>query len=384
MPEIDLYEHYSLKELTSFKIGGLSRYLADIHSVNELFAALRFFQRERLPLFVLGGGSNTLVSDRGFQGLVVKMSTRGIEVLEENSDSIIVKVAAGENWDDFVDWAGRQGWWGIENLSHIPGNTGALAIQNVGAYGQEASQVIESLEVCEVSTGERRSFTPPECHFAYRQSIFNSILRGKFLILNTIFRLRKKAQPNLNYQDLKHAFGSAGMLELGAIRQAVIRIRQQKLPDPALLGNAGSFFKNRILSVQDFARCCRKVRETLGNEACERLRNCTQRDISEIDARKIPTALLLDICDLKDFQYGGAALYHKHPLIVINKSGHATARDIMELTKYIRRHVFRQTGIHLRPEPNLLGFSPEELREFFGIRMVEYWSAGRSSTAVCA
>ena len=365
MPDLDLYEHYQLKELTTFKIGGPCRYLADVHSVNELFEALRFFKQEQLALFVLGGGSNTLVSDRGFQGLVLKMNNKGIELLQEDADSVLVKVAAGEEWDRFVVWAGKQGWWGIENLSHIPGKTGALAIQNVGAYGQEASQVIESLEVCEISTGERRSFTREECAFGYRQSIFNSTQLGKYIILNTIFRLPQKAWPNLSYRTLRQAFSEDSTPELYSIRDAVIRIRREKLPDPSRIGSAGSFFKNCFLSEQEFLHCCRKVRKTLGKEAYERIRNC-QQEISETGRQKIPTALLLEICGLKAFQHGGAALYHKHPLIVINHSGRATAADVMELTRHIRQHVRRQTGIWLRTEPNLLGFTPKERRNYFG------------------
>ncbi|MCP4403677.1 MAG: UDP-N-acetylmuramate dehydrogenase [bacterium] len=368
MPDIDLHKHYPMKELTTFKIGGPSRYLIDIHFVNELFEALRFLQQEQLQLFVLGGGSNTLVHDRGFQGLVLKMSTRGIELLEEDCGSVVLKVAAGEPWDELVAWAGEQGWWGIENLSYIPGNTGALAIQNVGAYGQEAGQVVEGLEVCEISTGETRSLTREECRFAYRKSIFNSTQREKYIILNTRLRLKKASEPNLVYRALRNTFADTQSTPtLQSVRKAVISIRREKLPDPSQIGNAGSFFKNCVLPARELTRCCRKVQETLGNDAREKIQRCELRGMSEAGERKIPIALLLDICGLKAFQHRGAALYHKHPSIVINQTGSATAADVMELTRYVRQCVYDQTGIRLTPEPKLLGFAPEELREYFGL-----------------
>ena len=369
MLELDVQEQYPLKNLTTFNIGGSAKYFIEIFSVKELLSALQFVWRNHLDLFVLGGGSNVLVHDRGFHGIVLKISMKGLDIIEEAEHNVLLKIAAGESWDSVVTQAVRAGWWGIENLSFIPGQVGALAIQNVGAYGQEAREVIESIEAYEIATGERLILTNQDCRFAYRSSIFNSTLRGKYLIANTFLRLKKHGKPNLKYQHLKNFLGRHSSPTLQEIRTAVTTIRQSKLPDPSQLGNAGSFFKNLQLTSREFEQMCQHVKNRFNAEALLKVRNIPQQRQANITTGiiKIPTALLLDICRLKGFQIGGAALYYKHPLIVVNATGRATAYDVMNLTQEVRQIVYHDTGQTITPEPNLIGFNAKERRDYFGL-----------------
>jgi UDP-N-acetylmuramate dehydrogenase len=318
-----------------------------------------------LALCVLGGGSNVLVNDRGFDGVVLQLNIRGIEVVEEDAQTVLLKVAAGESWDALVAKAVDSGWWGIENLSLIPGNVGALAIQNVGAYGQEASKVVEYLEVYAVATGEQTMLTNKECRFGYRTSVFNAGMKGRYIIVNTFLRLSKNEDPNLSYRDLQKYFGGTKAPTLAELRAAVINLRQSKLPDPRHLGNAGSFFKNLYLSEQEFERLCIQMNNSFGHEWAANLSVFRQTSGTHSPIIKVPTAFLLDICGLKGAQIGGAALYHKHSLILVNATRCATAHDVMSLVKKIRQTVYCKTGLEITPEPTLVGFNSRELQRYF-------------------
>ena len=358
-------ENYPLKNLTTFGIGGSAKYFIDACRVDDVIQVLHFMRRMKLPLFILGGGSNVLVNDNGFPGIVLKMNLKGVEILEEDAQSVVIKSAAGEIWDDVVDLAVKKGWWGIENLSHIPGSVGALAIQNVGAYGQEACDVIESLEVWDRTTGDRRIFSNQECQFGYRSSVFNSAQKGRYIILSTFLKLKKNGSPNLNYRALRDCFEKKHTPTLQGLRAAVIHFRQVKLPDPQLLGNAGSFFKNLLLSSEEFERLCLHMKHTLGNDAVSKI--VPFRRTASGRAIKVSTALILDLCGLKGLQIGGAAIYHKHPLVVVNATGNATAHDVMGLLRAARQKVYRITGLEVIPEPNFIGFNEEELQYYLGL-----------------
>jgi UDP-N-acetylmuramate dehydrogenase len=361
---LHLQEHYALKSCTTFKIGGPAKYMCEVSSHADLCQALAFTHEQHLNLVILGGGNNVLASDRGFDGVVLRMNTKGIHILAEDEQGITVKVAAGEVWDDVVAWAVSNGWWGIENLTHIPGKAGAFAIQNVGAYGQEAREVIDTVEVCEIATGERRMLPHSACHFSYRTSVFNSAQKGQYIILATVLRLKKHGAPNLRYPDVKAYFTDKTPSTLPQLRAAIIHIRERKLPDPEQIGNAGSFFKNFMLCPDEFERLKNRVKLTLGNEDLTKVEALGRNDSPASDI-KIPTALLLDVCGLKGLRVGGAALYEKHPLIVVNADGQATAHDVMSLMKLVRQKVFHLTGIEIVPEPDLIGFTPEELQGYF-------------------
>lgn len=366
MKDLDLKTYYPLKQFTTLKIGGPAKYFFEIHLVEDVFQALSFAQGRELNVFILGGGSNVMVSDRGFDGIVLKMNTKGVNILEENEQKIKLKVAAGECWDEFVAQAVRNEWWGIENLSHIPGNVGAVAIQNVGAYGQEASDVIDAVEVCDIATGDVKIIPNKDCHFSYRTSIFNTEMKGQFVILHTVFTLKKHGKPHMNYPDVKEYFKGNPTPTLLQIREAIIHIRERKLPDPKHLGNAGSFFKNLILSEKDFKQVKERFNFSSGNETVSKFETL-RRKFSTAAGIKLPTAFLLDVCGLKGTRVGGAALYDTHPLIIVNATGTATAHDVMSLMKTVRQSVFQHTGVEVFPEPTLLGFSEEELHWYFFI-----------------
>lgn len=364
---MNIQEHYLLKHLTTFKIGGPARYFGEAHCQDDVAQALQFVRQKHLPLFILGGGSNVLISDRGFPGLVLKLCLKGFEVVKEDDEHVWLKVAAGELWDDVVSRAVNAGWWGIENLAYIPGCAGALAVQNAGAYGQEAREVIETVEVCEVATGDRKIFSHKDCQFGYRTSVFNSSFQGKYLILHTVLRLKKNGVPNLGYRELREFFAEKDRPALQELRSAIIAIRRKKLPDPEQIGNAGSFFKNFLLSPQEFEQLCQNVERSLGHAASVKIQVLRSPQAEGLAMIKVPTALLLDLCGVKDWQVGGSAVYHSHPLILINASSQATAHEVLSLVQKIRQQVYHHTGLTLVPEPAMVGFEEQELHSYFPV-----------------
>ena len=288
-------------------------------------------------------------------------------MIKEHATYVWLRVAAGEIWDDVVARAVEAGWWGIENLSHIPGHAGALAIQNVGAYGQEAQEVIESVEVCEISSGERMILTNSQCRFGYRTSIFNTTCQGKYLILSLAFRLKKQGTPAMMYRDLQEHFGHEKSPGLPEMRTAIIAIRRRKLPDPEQTGNAGSFFKNLLLNSAEFERLCQKIHTEFGSNELARIAKLRSSPEAGKMGIKVSTALILDMCGVKNFCVGGAAVFQHHPLILINATGDATADDVLSLMRLIRQQVYRQTGLTLAVEPNLIGFKTQELQSYFSL-----------------
>ena len=249
---MEIKENIKLAPYTTFKIGGPAKFLGVVKDQFDALQAFEFAKDKSLATLVLGGGSNLLISDDGFEGLVMKVENRGIEILNQNENQVLLKVASGEVWDEVVKFAVQNGWWGIENLSHIPGSTGAIAVQNVGAYGQEAKNVIESVTVFDRQTGQITSIDNAGCGFSYRSSIFNTAYKGRYIIFYINFILQKNGQPNLSYRDLQKKFNGQNP-SLQEIRQAVTEIRDTKFPFPteAKKGNAGSFFKNPILAKEE-------------------------------------------------------------------------------------------------------------------------------------
>src|SRR3989344_7102181 len=245
---MEIKENIKLAPYTTFKIGGEARFFCVVKDQFEALNAYEFAGENHQDVFILGGGSNVLVSDEGFNGLVVKVENKGIEVLSEDDSSVVLKIASGEVWDEVVSFAVKNNWRGIENLSHIPGSTGAIAVQNVGAYGQETSNILKSVTVFDKETHQILELDNKQCGFTYRKSIFNSAQKGKYIIFYITLRLSKKANPILSYRDLQNKF-VGGNPTLNEIRQAVIEIRDKKYPFPteARLGKAGSFFKTPIL-----------------------------------------------------------------------------------------------------------------------------------------
>jgi UDP-N-acetylmuramate dehydrogenase len=358
-----------LKPYTTFKIGGPAGYFVCTASREDFRGALALAARQGLPLFVLGGGSNILVSDRGYRGVVVHPVGRGMGVGHEDTASVTLEVEAAETWDDVVAHAVERNWGGIENLSHIPGQAGAALVQNIGAYGQQVSDVLESVEVMDTRTGSVEVLGANACGFGYRRSIFNTGARGKLLILRLRLRLAKQARPQLNYPDVKAYFRDRSEHEpsLAEIRRAIITIRDRKFPFPRQErgGNAGSFFKNLSLTAEEFAGLRANFQRNLSLWELGRLDEIRKRFASS-ERIKIPTAFLIEICGLKGQRVGGAEVNEAQPLVLLNQGG-ATAQDVMALAKHIRRTVHARTGMTLPVEPELVGFTDKEIADFNNI-----------------
>lgn len=361
---IPIIENQSLKPFTTFKIGGPARYFASVET--EMAPTLEFAEQHGVSVFILGGGSNVLVSDQGLDAFVLHPIRRGIAVLDESAEFVDIRAEAGEPWDRLVGYAVERGWWGIENLSHIPGQTGAALVQNIGAYGQQLSDVLESAEVMEISTRNVKTLRREECGLSYRRSIFNTSCKGHYLILSLTLHLSKLVRHNLDYADVKAWFERSNIAKpsLQQIREAIITIRNGKFPFPREEkgGNVGSFFKNITVELQEYEQLERSVQDNFGAAALDRLRGLRNRFQSS-NGIKIPTAFLMDLCGLKGWRVGGAQVNEKQPLVLINRGG-ATARDVLLLARHIRQTIYKRTGMVIAIEPELVGFSPGELSEY--------------------
>lgn len=381
---LKILENVSLKERTTFCIGGPARWFAGVTSSDELLAAITFAEEKGVPFFILGGGSNLLVSDDGFQGMVITLTSSGIEVVEETGDSFTVRVAAGEVWDDFVRVAVERGWWGIENMSLIPGTVGAVPIQNVGAYGQDASQVIVSVDVLEPRTKIIRTLSADECRFSYRRSIFNREEKGRYIVLSVLFRLKKNGAPNLSHDavrrlavpqpssrldTVKKRFfsrsNSAVEPNLERMREIVISLREDgRLPDLNAVGNAGSFFQSPLVQEDQIDELSERLKTRLAPEAVDKLLNRCYKTEGRI---KVPAVILMRAAGADTLSVGGAALYSKNPAILVNSDGCATAADVLELARKVRQAVFDVSGLLLPVEVERVGFDADELTEYPGV-----------------
>jgi UDP-N-acetylmuramate dehydrogenase len=351
-------ENVVLAPMTTFKVGGPAKFLVRVQNIMELSEALDFANNRSLPIFILGGGSNVVISDDGFPGLVITLGMVGNEIIYETDNDVLLRIGSSEAWDDAVWFAIMKGLWGVENLSHIPGNVGAFAVQNVGAYGQEASQVVELVEVFDKLTGDVAAISNSECKFDYRSSIFNKEFKGRYVVLSLTLRLSKKPKPNLSYAELS-GFMTKFSLEptIDNIRHAIITIRDEKFPYPVAAkgGSAGSFFKGPVLSENDFESLVQSVGSKLGKDQADKLLGM-KNNLKIPQGYKTPGAFLIDVCGLKGRKVGDAIIHLKQPAIILNDNGNATATDIVELFKATRDVVFEKTGVELMMEPELVGF----------------------------
>jgi UDP-N-acetylmuramate dehydrogenase len=357
-----ILENHLLKPYTTFKIGGPTRFFAPVESCHDVTGALEIAEAKGLSLFVLAGGSNVLISDEGLKAVVIHPVTRGISLVREGSHDIWLRAEAGETWDELVGYAAKHEWWGIENLSHIPGQVGAALVQNIGAYGQQISDVLESAGIAELSTGKVTSISREDCKFGYRQSIFNTTHKSRYLILNVTLRLSKQPSSNLSYPDVKNWFERIGNFQpsIQEIRDAITRIRDKKFPFPReeVGGNAGSFFKNIVLGKGDYERLERRFQDDFSAAELSRLREIRNRFSG--NGIKVPTAFLMEVCGFKGYKMGGVQVNEAQPLVLLNRGG-ATARGVMLLARKIRQTIFARTGIAVSVEPELVGFTQSEL-----------------------
>ena len=336
---MDVMTNISLKQYTTMKLGGETRYMATADSASDVVSLYRNARKENLPIFVLGGGSNVITHDEVFEGIVLLNKIKGFEVISETDETTDVKIGAGEVWDEVVEKAIGLGLQGIEAMSGIPGTAGAAPVQNVGAYGQEIADTLISLEAYDSKTDTIVTISAGECDFSYRNSIFRDKEKGRYCILNITLRLNKAEPKPPYYASLQKYIDENDIREvnLSVIRVAVLNIRSEKLPDPAELPSAGSFFKNALVEKW-------KLEEL-------------QKEYSDIpnyamsDGRyKIPTGWLIDKAGLRGYRSHGMRVYEKNALVLVNDS--ATGYDdLAAIREEIVQIVFDKFGIKIEQEP---------------------------------
>jgi UDP-N-acetylmuramate dehydrogenase len=339
---MEFYEQVPLAPYTTFKIGGPARWFVEAGTEAEILEAVEFARARSLPLFPLGGGSNLLIADAGFPGLVLRIGLKGIKQQEDT-----FHVAAGENWDEFVSRAVERDFAGIECLAGIPGTVGGTPIQNVGAYGQEVSETIERVCALNLGTLKFEEFSTADCGFSYRRSVFNTTKRGKYIVTQATYRLHRNGSPKIAYADLKRQFQGAAAPSLREVSDAVRTIRRGKgmyivAGDPDSR-SAGSFFKNPIVAAEHYARI-----------AAQEAGDVPHYPAAD-GAFKIPAAWLLERAGFrKGYALGEAGISTRHTLALVNR-GEAKAADIFALRDRILAEVESRFGIRLEPEPVLLG-----------------------------
>jgi UDP-N-acetylmuramate dehydrogenase len=348
---MEILRNIPLAPFTTLRIGGPARFFAEARSAEEAREAVLWARQQRQPLFILGGGSNLVVSDEGWPGLVLRVAVGGIATQPRSGDEAVYEVGAGVDWDQFVALAVAAGCAGVECLSGIPGTVGATPVQNVGAYGQEVSQTIRTVDALNLASLEWLQLGNAECGFAYRASRFNTVDRGRYLIVRVGFALRPGGTACLKYADLQaHFAGRRASPSLAEVRQAVLEIRRRKAmlveeADPESR-SAGSFFKNPLLSHADYERLAGRW-ERLG---------VSVPGFAQDDGRvKLPAAWLVErsgIC--KGFQLGPVAVSRKHALALVNRGG-ASAADLVRLKELVESRVRETFGIELQPEPVFVG-----------------------------
>lgn len=331
----------SLADANTFGLPGRARLLADVGSEAEAAVALAKARAAQLPVTILGGGSNIVLAG-DVDGLVLRPRLRGIRLLEEKDGVCLVEAMAGENWHEFVRHCLAQGWYGLENLSLIPGTVGAAPIQNIGAYGVELTDVMHSLSAMDRQTGEQREFSRDDCGFAYRDSVFKGAARDRYLITRVRFALRRIPQLHLDYGDIRAELAAAGITTPTPldVSNAVIAIRQRKLPDPALIGNAGSFFKNPMVSAAQYAALQRQFPAIVGHPQGEQV--------------KLAAGWLIEQAGWKGRDLGRAGCYERQALVLVNRGG-ATGAEVLALAAAIMRDVEARFGVRLEAEPGVLG-----------------------------
>lgn len=335
-------ENIDLQKLHTFGLTSSAKFFFELDNNTNLPTLVKEINLHSLPFLVLGGGSN-LIFTKDFEGILIKNSLRGIQILKETEDFVQVKVAAGENWADFVQYCVEKNWGGgIENLSLIPGTVGAAPIQNIGAYGVELVDIFESLEAINLTNGEIRSYTKAESEFGYRTSLYKTKLIGKIIILSVTFRLSKNAQANLSYRSLKNWFENKNISSpsIREVSKAVCEIRESKLPNPKIIGNAGSFFKNPIISSEKHTKLLEKFPDLVSFP----LKN---------GDFKLAAGWLIQATGWKGKSHGGAAVHDKQALVLVNKNN-AKPKDLLELIELVTNSVEEKFGVKLEREVNLV------------------------------
>ncbi len=336
-----LEENVSLMEYNTFHLKASARLFARVGSIDELKELLKMSEVAGLPIMVLGGGSNVLLT-QDFPGLVIKNEIVGIEVLEENEDTVTIKSMSGTVWHDLVMYAVERGWGGIENLSLVPGSVGAGPMQNIGAYGVELKETFQELEALDIATGEIKKFTNEECRFGYRDSIFKNEAKGKYFILSITLKLSKSPKLRTDYGDVAHILSEKGITipTIKDVSDTVISIRRSKLPDPKDIGNAGSFFKNPEIDNETFSKLEKQFPDM-------------PYYMMPSGLIKIPAAWMIEQLGWKGKRVGNTGSHTRQALVLVNY-GDATGEEIKKLAQDIINSVHEKFGITLSLEVNII------------------------------
>jgi len=335
-----IHHDFPLRNYNTFRLDYTATTFFSFRSETEAHLELRDDIDTRQPQLILGSGSNILFTD-DFHGSVFHSDIQGIDIEEEYPDRVIVSAGSGVEWDSLVEWTVGKGFGGLENLSLIPGSVGAAPVQNIGAYGSEVKDSINKVRAIEVKTGMIVEFSQDKCAFGYRSSVFKGELKGAYLITRVFFSLYKRPSYNLSYGSVKEEAEKLGPVSLRTIRQAVINIRTKKLPDPKNIGNAGSFFMNPVVSVEEAERLA-GVHKNMPVYRVSR------------DEVKLAAGWLIERSGWKGKRIGNAGVYDKQALVLVNY-GNATGREIYELSEKIRKSVFDEFGITLKREVEVIG-----------------------------
>tara|TARA_R110000868_G_scaffold230564_2_gene483780 strand:- start:490 stop:1506 length:1017 start_codon:yes stop_codon:yes gene_type:complete len=333
----------NLKEFNTFGIEVFAKEFEELNSTNDAISFFQTIDLNEKEFLILGGGSNLLLTE-DFDGLVIKNNLKGIEVIEENDDSILLKAGAGENWHEFVLHCINKGFAGLENLSLIPGNVGASPMQNIGAYGVEVKDLITEVEAIEISTGKVQTFSNEECKFDYRSSIFKTTNKNQYFISAVYFKLSKKPEFNVSYGAIKGQLELNGItqesLTIRAVSDAVIAIRQSKLPDPKKIGNSGSFFKNPIVSQEKFEKLKRKFKDMPAYQLPS-------------GDYKLAAGWLIERTGWKGYTEGNYGVHKNQALVLVNYGG-ASGLEIYDLSERILLSVNEKFKVTLEREVNII------------------------------
>jgi UDP-N-acetylmuramate dehydrogenase len=336
---MQFHQNFNLSHLNTFGIQSTAEYFAAFNNIDELNKQLNQLPKE--PLMILGGGSNILIT-QPIQGTVLQNKILGIEIIEETEHDVVVRVGAGEVWHDFVMWAVDNNYGGIENLSLIPGSVGAGPMQNIGAYGVEIKDVLMNVEAFHIQNREVHIFSNEACEFGYRESVFKRYLKGGYIIVHVSFRLSKSSELNLDYGAIREVLNERNILNpsIKDVSDAVIHIRQSKLPDPKIIGNAGSFFKNPAITKEHFA------------ELQEHYPNIPAYPLNENHV-KVPAGWLIEQAGWKGKDFGNYGVHDKQALVLVNRGG-ASGQDIFDLSTKILEDIHQKFGISLEREVNVV------------------------------
>ena len=338
---MNIIENYPLLKLNTFGVDVKAKYFTSINTINELIELTKTNVFKDLELLILGGGSNILFT-KDFDGLVILNNIKGKEIIDQNQQSIFLKIGAGENWHQLVMYCVDNGWGGIENLSLIPGNTGTAPMQNIGAYGVEIKETFVELEALEISSGKIVKFNNSDCEFGYRESVFKNKMKNQYIILNITLELKKNPVLNINYGDVKAILESQNIKNpaIKEVSNAIISIRQSKLPDPKKIGNSGSFFKNPIVSLNQLELIKKKYPNVVNYEINE-------------NEFKIAAGWLIERAGWKGKKFNNYGVHEKQALVLVNY-GLANGMEIFELSEKIILDIKDKFGITLEREVNII------------------------------